>query len=297
MKRATLSKNVKIYDFEKDEYFYEKVFGEWFLKWLYQSESGSLLSFLFTRLPFSKVYGALKNSPLSKKDIEPFIRDFEIATEDFKEIDYRNFNDFFIRQFRDEARSFCTDPLNLPSFCEGRYLVFDEHKPSHIKNSFINPLELLSEEDGKEFSHGQGIIARLAPVDYHRFHFPDTGKMLNTYEIKGLLNSVTPYALAKKPNVLVTNHRVVNIMETQNFGKIAYVEIGALTVGKIKQSYSGENFKRGDEKGYFLFGGSTVVLLTKDKVLDFNKRILEQSEMGIESFVKLGEAIGKKRTL
>ena len=298
MKRLRLSNTIRIYDLETDKYFDEKVFGEWFLKWLYQSRSGSLLAFLFTKLPFSKVYGGLKSSVSSKGQIKDFIQTYEIEMDEFKsDSEYSCFNDFFIREFKSGVRNFDLSPESFPAFCEGRYLVYNSSQKTSIKNTIIDPVKLISPSDGADFLSGQVIVARLAPVDYHRYHYPDDGVNERQYDIDGLLNSVTPYALASKPDVLVTNKRRITILNTENFGRIAYVEVGALTVGTIQQTHHDTQFQRGEEKGYFLFGGSTVVILTEKKVIDFDSKILENSKKGIESFVKLGRSLGKKRNL
>ncbi len=298
MKRLRLSNTIRIYDLETDKYFDEKVFGEWFLKWLYQSRSGSLLGFLFTKLPFSMMYGALKSSVSSKAQIQDFIQTYEIEMDEFKsDSEYKCFNDFFIREFKSGVRSFDLSLDSFPAFCEGRYLVYNSSQKTNIKNTIIDPFELISPTDGADFISGQVIVARLAPVDYHRYHYPDDGVIERQYDVDGLLNSVTPYALASKPDVLVTNKRRITILKTEEFGRIAYIEVGALTVGTIKQTHHDTQFKRGQEKGYFLFGGSTVVILTEKKVIDFDSKILENSKKGIESFVKLGRPLGKKRNL
>lgn len=297
MKRPILNENVKIYDLERKEFFYEKVFGEWFLKWIYHTRSGSMLSFLFTKLPFSSIYGGMKNLGFTKKDIIPFIEDYAINIDEFEDIShFKNFNDFFIRKFKENQRSFEQDSNIFPAFCEGRYLVYNSPKETLVKNSWIDPRLFLEKEDQNIFKNGQVIISRLAPVDYHRFHFPDDGEVLKNYKVDGLLNSVTPYALSAKPDVLMTNKREITILDTSNFGKIAYVEVGALSVGTIKQTYSNDTFKKGEEKGYFLFGGSTVVIITENKIIDFNEDILQKTKEGIETFVKLGCSLGVRTT-
>ena len=140
------------------------------------------------------------------------------------------------------------------------------------------------------------MIARLCPVDYHRFHFPDSGSMVERYTLSGKFHSVNPVALKAQPTIFLENERCVSILKTDNFGYLAYVEVGALCVGKIVQSTNEMvRFERGQEKGYFLFGGSTVIVLgEKGKWLP-DSDILENTRKGHETFIKLGACIGKTR--
>jgi len=140
------------------------------------------------------------------------------------------------------------------------------------------------------------MIARLCPVDYHRFHFPDDCKILDSYRIHGKFHSVNPVALAANGKVFLENERQVTILESDNFGKLAFIEVGAMCVGKIVQTYAAgqAKFKRGAEKGYFLFGGSTVIILgEKDRWIPAND-ILENSEKGIEVLVPLGDVVASQ---
>jgi phosphatidylserine decarboxylase len=137
-------------------------------------------------------------------------------------------------------------------------------------------------------------VARLCPVDYHRFHFPDDGRILDHYRIPGFYHSVNPLALKKKSDIFITNERHVTSLDTVNFGKLAYIEVGALCVGKIVQSFTDKVFKRGEEKGYFLFGASTVVLVGQKGLWSPSQDVLENTEKGLETYIKLGDQVGIK---
>jgi phosphatidylserine decarboxylase len=143
--------------------------------------------------------------------------------------------------------------------------------------------------------HWLQVSARLCPVDYHRYHYPDSGQTLDSYSLHGKLHSVSPIALHAKPDVLITNERRVAILQTEHFGKIAYVEIGALNVGRIVQSHSEATaFKRGQEKGYFLFGGSSAVILGEPGRWKLDPAMLERSLQGIETWVALGTPLAER---
>jgi phosphatidylserine decarboxylase len=240
------------------------------------------------------LYGKYKSSPKSVGQIEEFVKEFNIDTSEFLPLEtYKSFNEFFARSFLDGKRKWSKDKKVLSAFCEGRYLLADSKNPVHLKGSNISPIDLLGQKYGEEFKDSTALICRLAPVDYHWFHFPDDGDLNESYGFNGPLNSVTPISLRARANVLNSNKRVVNILNCENLGEVAYVEIGAFCVGTIKQTYTTSQFYKGQEKGHFLFGGSTVVLLIKDKNIEFNKELLRYSKEGIETYFKLGTDIGR----
>ncbi|MDC1174747.1 phosphatidylserine decarboxylase [Bacteriovoracaceae bacterium] len=283
----------------------EKVYGDKAVRWLYESLSGKVAS-TFVTMPFvSKAYGMMQSSGLSKKKVAPFIDAFKIKIEEYlpeegrtKEDPYSSFNEFFIRRFKDGAREFVKDCHILPAFSEARYFGYDrvtDDQVIPVKGKFLSSKELLRNEKwNSTFENGPLLLARLCPVDYHRYHYPDNGTTLDHYRIKGELHSVNPIALKKKPDIFVENERVVTILETENFGKLAYIEVGATCVGKIIQSHQDKDFQRGDEKGYFLFGGSTVIVLGEAGKWKPSSDILEYTQQGIETYLKLGEESGLK---
>ncbi len=258
---------------------------------------GRLLSqALVTWKAFSRLYGRLQDSSLSRLKIDPFVRKFGIAMEEFEDRPYRSFNDFFTRRFRTGSRTFVSTTHHLPAFAEGRYLAFnsvDETTRYPVKGLRLRVGELLgSTSQATPFLTGPLLIARLCPTDYHRFHYPDDGKTMDSWRIGGRLHSVNPVALQSEPNILLRNERRVSILQTKNFGKIAFVEIGALCVGKIVPTHADDKpFRRGDEKGYFLFGGSTVVILGETGRWKPEAELLKKTKEGLETFFKLGEKV------
>lgn len=209
---------------------------------------------------------------------------------------YRSFNDFFIRKFRPGARSFVTVPSLMPAFAEGKYFAYrrmSDQESYHIKGNNLTISAMLQNSRWENcFCDGPMLIARLCPVDYHRFHFPDDGEIIDYYRLPGPLHSVNPVALRSKVNVLSMNERQVSILETKNFGKLAYIEVGALAVGKIKQTHPlMKPFRRGGEKGYFLFGGSTVILIGEANLWVPDRDLIEMTSKGIETFVRLGDRV------
>lgn len=286
----------------------EKVYGDKFVEWLYLTQSGKALSHIVCKAPISRLYGALQNSALSKKKIAPFVKNFNINMEDYlpedggnNEAPYSSFNQFFIRKFKKGKRHFIENENEMAAFSEARYFGYSsigDDVKIPVKGAYLKPRELISNPIWENTFHdGPLLLARLCPVDYHRFHYPDDGIILDEYRVTGLLHSVNPLALSAKQNILITNERHVTILETKNFGKLAYIEVGAICVGKIVQSqvlFKGQKFKRGDEKGYFLFGGSTVIVVGEKGRWLPSQDILDHTKKGIETYLQLGMTVAKR---
>lgn len=278
----------------------EQVYGEDALRFLYETRLGRWLTNTILSHPvFSKLYGSTQDLSLSARKIETFISKFNIDMTQYEAGPFNSFNDFFIRKFKPGLRSYPVDSNKLGAFAEARYLAFSQLNPSQrfpVKTVALTASELLnSTSEAKPFENGPAVIARLCPVDYHRYHYPDGGKTLKAYSIHGPLHSVSPIALKQRPEILLKNERRVSILETQNFGKLAYVEIGALNVGKICQTASEDHtFERGQEKGYFLFGGSCVVVLGEPGKWHPHADIVSRTLEGFETWLPLGHELGAK---
>ena len=275
----------------------EQVYGEFWVRWLYQSKWGRLPGFILSLSWFSKAYGIMQNSKiLGRIKVSRFIQDFSINMDEY-ETSHSSFNSFFIRRFKEGRRSFITDSSTMPAFCEARYFAYktltgQERVP--VKGEYLLPQALLR-DDWSDFDKGPMLLARLCPVDYHRFHFPDEGELVKHCRIPGQLHSVNPLALSARPRILCSNERQVSILQSRHFGKLAYVEIGAICVGKIVQTHGEKKFFRGDEKGYFLFGGSTVMVFGEKGAWIPSQDLLDHTKDGLETFVKLGDRVASKR--
>ena len=144
-----------------------------------------------------------------------------------------------------------------------------------------------------DFNGGVCLVFRLCVDDYHRYGYVDDGKIVENNYVPGVLHTVRPIALNRYP-VFVQNSREYSVIETNNFGTIAQIEVGALMIGKIKNHQKSGLVKKGREKGMFLYGGSTiVVLLEKDKV-DIDEKYFRNTANDIETKVKFGSTIGIK---
>lgn len=298
----SLKKNIKVVNREDGKIFSERVYGETAMKIFYGSKLGAKLTDIFlTNRILSKLYGFYNDSFLSKRKIPDFISKLKINTHEIlkEKSDFQSFNDFFARKLKTKDRPIDKNTDSFISPSDGRLLVFENIKKetiSYVKWSPIKLFDLFN--NNKELAHrykdGSCGILRLCPSDYHRFHFPISGKALKTHHIKGLLHSVSPYALERNIPVFCLNKRTLCDVETENYGKVLLMEVGAMFVGSIVQTYKTQSFvNKGDEKGYFKFGGSTCIFFTEKSVLKFDDDLVENSKRGLETLVKFGTKIGQ----
>jgi len=281
----------------------EKIAKVDFLKWLNESHFGNLaLENIVKKKIFSILVGKYYDMSFSKSKIERFVKKYNInMTEVLREkiSDYVSFNDFFTRKLKAGSREIVSDPNVLVSPADSKLLVDENvniNKMMQIKGSYYTLAELLiDEKKAKEYANGCCLVFRLSPTDYHRFHFPDSGKISNTKKIRGDYYSVNPISLNHTAKVFCKNKRDISTLDSDNFGEICMIEVGASCVGTIVQTYESQvQGNKGDEKGYFEFGGSTVILLLKEGTVEIDKDIIRNSAEGIETQVSLGEKIGVK---
>jgi len=281
----------------------EEIYGRAFLKLLYSDHLlCRLFSFLFLPLVakcafLSHLYGAFQRSPLSRKKIRPFIQKFGVDESEFLEpvSSFRSFNDFFIRKLKPSTRPIASGAI-LPA--DGRYLVFpDIHRSDgfHVKGKKFTLEDLIQDHRlSHRYEHGSLVMARLAPVDYHRFHFPVDATPEPPRLIRGDLYSVSPLALRKRIERLCENKRMLTILHAKEFGTVLYIEVGASFVGAIHQTFTpGVLCKKGDEKGYFSFGGSCILLLFEPGRIDFDSDLLEASMQRKEVKANFGDSLGR----
>jgi phosphatidylserine decarboxylase len=279
----------------------EQVPGERALRWLYGTSLGRAFFRLALDGPLcSSLYGWWQKGRWTRRKIYSFVEQYRIDQGEFElPLDqYRTFNDFFTRRLRNGARPFAPDPYLLCCPADGKVLVYPclEHNTRlPVKSCAISPASLLAGSgDPALYQGGAALVVRLAPYDYHRFHFPDAGRAGPARQVAGHYHSVNPLALARVPEVFHLNKRAVTCLDAAHFGPLAYVEIGALNVASIVQTYAPGPVERGQEKGFFQFGGSTLVLLFAPGMVRFDDDLLADSAQGLEVHVRTGERIGQR---
>lgn len=265
------------------------------LRLLYNSLLGRVLLKLLVKPWVSSIAGALLSSSWSKALIPPFIKRNQINMEVYEDRPFISYNDFFTRRLKEGQRTIDYQPEHLIAPCDGKLCVYPITKDSHfqIKNTYYTLHSLLrSKKLASYYENGILLLFRLTVDDYHRYCYIDNGKKTKNYHIKGVFHTVNPIANDVLP-VYKENTREFSIIDTANFGRILVMEVGAMMVGKIVNYQEEAIVHRGEEKGRFEFGGSSIiVLLEKDKVV-IDEDIRNNSAKGIETIVKLGEKIGE----
>jgi phosphatidylserine decarboxylase len=217
---------------------------------------------------------------------------------EFEPVIYRSYAEFFTRRFRDGVRHFPKGKADMGAFAEARYFAWDKLDPDQkfpIKGHSLDAKLILgSPRRAAPFIGGPVLLARLSPVDYHHVHYPDDGRTVSEAWIGGRLWTINWKALQSKDDILFRNERHINILDTRNFGRLGFVEIGAMTVGRIIQMHELDKpFERGAEKSVFNFGGSAVVMFgEKGRWLPAHD-LLRNTQRSVETFVRLGERIAR----
>ncbi|CAO2181672.1 unnamed protein product [Urochloa humidicola] len=274
---------------------------------LYQSKVG--LTLINTGVKdilknLSEKQGKKMNSPDSAKDIPKFLELFkdQINMDEVKDPieSFKTFNEFFIRGLKPGARPIAYGDQDGIATCaaDSRLMAFssvDESTRLWIKGRKFSIEGLLgTSAHSNALSNGSLVIFRLAPQDYHRFHVPVSGTVEKFVEIPGCLYTVNPIAVnSKYCNVFTENKRVISIISTSEFGKVAFVAIGATMVGSITFLKSeGDYVQKGDEFGYFSFGGSTVICVFEKDSIQFDADLVANSERSLETLVSVGMTLG-----
>lgn len=251
---------------------------------------------IMTNPILTAVVGAYMDTPLSTRRIDHFIRANKLDMSDYIKQDYRCFNDFFTRQIKDGARPVNMEPDTLISPCDGYMSAYRISADSEfsIKHSWYNVDDLVGgAQIAADYMNGVCLVLRLGVENYHRYCYIDDGFKSRNRHIKGRYHPVQPIVVRKRP-VFMQNTREYCVMYTENFGPVVQIEVGACLVGKIKNYREAGVTRRGEEKGLFRFGGSTIVLLFKEGVLDLPQEAFDNTLRGIERPVRFGSAICKK---
>ncbi len=294
------TKAVLFYNRYSGEVEEELIYGDRWLRWTYETGPGRfLLNAVIKRPFFSHFYGWRMDRPASRERIAPFIRQFGVDTSEFarKPEEFATFNDFFYRKLKPEARPIAEgeDVACFPA--DGRHLAYPDLSdvPGFIAKGQRFDLRkfLGSDELAERYRDGAALVSRLCPVDYHRFHFPCAGVPGESRMVNGWLYSVNPIALRRNAGYLVENKRAFCEIETTNFGKVIFAEIGATCVGGVAYTYEpGRTVAKGAEKGFFRFGGSCTILLFENGRIRFDSDLVENTAKYLETYARMGDRLG-----
>lgn len=264
------------------------------VRFLYHTILGRLLLKVLTLRFVSSSVGFFLNTRFSKLFILSFVRKNSICLEEYYQ-EFCSFNDFFSRKIKEEYRPIAKNTRDFITPADGYLSAYkiEDGLVLPVKYSHYSLSSLLQNEKlAHEYKDGICLVIRLCVHHYHRYCYVDDGTKEENRFIPGRLHTVRPIALASVP-VFTENAREYTIMHTKHFGDVVQMEVGALFVGKIKNYHEEYAFSKGEEKGTFLFGGSTIILLVKSEKVKLFSKYFEATKNGEEVPVKMGEKIGE----
>ncbi len=267
-----------------------------FTEFLYQHRLGRCLLKVLIQPSVSQMVGRWMDSSFSKCLISPFIRHYHLRMDEYQKKNYSSFNEFFCRKIKPERRPVDESPESFISPCDGLLSIYPIRDGLVIpvkQSEYSIPSLLRNKKLAKSFEGGNCVVLRLCVDHYHRYCYVDSGMQEQTVKIPGVLHTVRPVALLQHP-VFKENAREYTLIHTENFGDLLQMEVGAMLVGRIVNSENAGSLRRGAEKGYFQYGGSTIILLTQKSKVSFSEKLYRATERGIEIPVKMGMKIGRK---
>lgn len=267
-----------------------------FLEWMYGTRPGRLLVKLMIRPGVSRAAGWLLDRRVSALAVRPFIRKNHICMDDFEQRRFRSFNDFFTRRVLPGKRPVDDAPGHLIAPCDSKLTVYDIRPDSRFRvkgTEYTLEGLLQSKELAGTFLGGTLLLFRLTVGDYHRYTYIDSGFVTGSTRIPGVFHTVNPAAASRCP-IYRENTREYSLLESLRFGTVLQMEVGAAMVGRIVNAPGSRNVRRGEEKGRFEFGGSTVIVLLQKGRAILDADLLRNTAQDAETVVRLGERIGIK---
>jgi phosphatidylserine decarboxylase len=289
------------FDRERGTFENENVYARGFLGWLYNRPSGRLLAPLLVGTPLpSRVWGAVHRTRWSRRRIPTFARrmGIDLSESERSVAEFDSFNAFFTRGLREGCRPVCAEPGVLVAPVDGKVLAYPRLDPQatfRIKRSWFDLEGLLRDRAlAATFAGGSMVVCRLGLADWHHFHFPDSGTPGPAVAIRGRYHAGGPYSRRALVPFYAENHRMLVRFDSDHFGPMAMVEVGALTVGSIRQRFQpGVRVRKGQPKGYFELGGSTVVLLFRPGAIVLDADLCALTAREIECYVRMGRPLGR----
>lgn len=268
------------------------------LTFLYHSVPGRLILKVLTRPHISQMCGHFLDSPASRFLITPFVQKNHIQLSDYQLDQIHSFNDFFSRKIHPQLRPIDPDPTHLTAPCDGLLSVWRIQKDTVLpvkQSHYTIPSLLRDSRLAAHYEDGYCLVFRLCVDHYHRYSYIDSGEKSANRHIPGILHTVRPAALQTRP-VFTENSRDYTLIRTRQFGTLLQMEVGAMLVGRIVNHEEACPVVRGREKGFFQYGGSTIIVLVEKNKIIIREDLLKSSDHGVETPVKMGEMIAYAKT-
>ncbi|MDY3249359.1 MAG: phosphatidylserine decarboxylase [Candidatus Choladocola sp.] len=274
-----------------------QTFQDRLLTLLYGNVAGRMLLRPLVSPQFSRIGGWLLNTRLSAIAVAPFVKSHQIDLAQYRKQRFSSYNDFFTREILPEFRPVDADTETWISPCDARLTVYPITEDGRflIKHTQYTAESLLQNKKlAGHFLGGTLWLYRLCVDDYHRYIYPDNAKKSENVTIPGIFHTVNPVANDQYP-IYKENTREYCLLKTENFGTVLMMEVGAMLVGKIENRHPKSRcVYRGQEKGNFAFGGSTIIVMTQAGKVIPDSVFLNHTADGVETKVKMGERTGRK---
>lgn len=245
----------------------------------------------------SDICGKFLSTRLSRRIIPSFVKKNHIDLGIYEKQEFNSYNAFFTRKIKAEQRPINEQKNILISPSDGKVTAYPITQKGRfwIKHTQYSAAQLLKDERlAERYMGGWIYVIRLTVDDYHRYCYVADGRKSRQRKIRGVLHTVNPVANDYYP-IYKMNSREYCLLKTKELGTILLMEVGALMVGKINNhEEDSAQVKRGDEKGIFEFGGSTIVVMTEPGMAEPDKDIIHNTKVQAETLVKMGEPIGCK---
>ena len=245
----------------------------------------------------SDICGKFLSTRLSRRIIPSFVKKNHIDLSIYEKQEFDSYNAFFTRKIKAEQRPINDQKNVLISPSDGKVTAYPITQKGRfwIKHTQYTAAQLLKDERlAERYMGGWIYVIRLTVDDYHRYCYVADGRKSRQRKIRGVLHTVNPVANDYYP-IYKMNSREYCLLKTKEFGTILLMEVGALMVGKINNhEEDSAQVKRGDEKGMFEFGGSTIVVMTEPGMAEPDKDIIQNTKVQAETLIKMGEPIGCK---
>lgn len=295
---------IEYFDRQTGQLVSDPIYAPRFLDWSYDTALGQAATDLVFSHPIvSRLYGWFYRQRWNRREIQRFAERLGVNLDECLQpvSAFRSLNDFVTRDIDLARRPIDANPNVCVSPVDGRALAFPKVSADatfQIKSATFNLRHFLRDEDlAQDFSNGALWVGRLYLADYHHFHFPADGSPGPPMLVPGRCFAATPYSLKRPVPFYAENRRMMTALESDRFGRILMVEVGAFTIGSIQQHYrAGMRVSKGEHKGFFELGGSVVALVFQPGAIHFDEDLCENTRRGIETFVRLGESIGHAPT-
>ena len=245
----------------------------------------------------SDICGKFLSTRFSRRIIPSFVKKNHIDLSIYEKQEFDSYNAFFTRKIKAEQRPINDQKNVLISPSDGKVTAYPITQKGRfwIKHTQYTAAQLLKDERlAERYMGGWIYVIRLTVDDYHRYCYVADGRKSRQRKIRGVLHTVNPVANDYYP-IYKMNSREYCLLKTKEFGTILLMEVGALMVGKINNhEEDSAQVKRGNEKGMFEFGGSTIVVMTEPGMTKPDKDIIQNTKVQAETLIKMGEPIGCK---